>query len=288
MKPHALDPPHPQGRESPFVLEASEAALHSRAASVEALPAQRLPGNQRVQRVGLDPHGRGLALPGGAAPLRCFALVVCFGDRATVVPPVPNRPLRLLDHPFLARLQTALFVGTVLVPALALLGAGLIVVVIAVATAVAWPLLIAPTVALFLILWWLFGLVYRRMRPRLGVPVAAALEVSPLDGTRAGPMDRRRAITRGDDLLRGIEAEQITFSAAPWNMATGMLLRNRTAEVERWATAAGSTRAVPTAPDGRPTEMDYAQLIAYVKEVIDAMENQWTPRPALRRGAPRA
>jgi len=181
-----------------------------------------------------------------------------------------------------------LFVGTVLVPALALLGAGLIVVVIAVATAVAWPLLIAPTVALFLILWWLFGLVYRRMRPRLGVPVAAALEVSPLDGTRAGPMDRRRAITRGDDLLRGIEAEQITFSAAPWNMATGMLLRNRTAEVERWATAAGSTRAVPTAPDGRPTEMDYAQLIAYVKEVIDAMENQWAPRPALRRGAPRA
>ncbi len=54
-----------------------------------------------------------------------------------------------------------------------------------------------------------------------------------------------------------------------------MLLRNRTAEVERWATAAdSSTKAVPTAPDGRPTEMDYAQLVAYVKEVIDAMDDE--------------
>jgi hypothetical protein len=98
------------------------------------------------------------------------------------------------------------------------------------------------------------------------------------EGGRGGAelehQDRQRQIERGEDLLRGIEAEQITFSAAPWNRATGTLLRNRTAEVERWATAAGSTRAVPTAPDGRPTEMDYARLIACVKEVIDAMEDQ--------------
>ncbi len=89
------------------------------------------------------------------------------------MPPVPDRLLRLLDHPFLARLQTALFVGTVLVPALALLAAGIIVVVIGVGTAVVWQLLIAPTVALFLVLWWLFGLVYRHRRSE-GIHVRVA------------------------------------------------------------------------------------------------------------------
>jgi hypothetical protein len=77
---------------------------------------------------------------------------------------MPDRLLRLLDHPLLARVQTALFVGTVLVPALALLVAGFAVVVVAVVIAVAWQLLIAPTVAVFLLLWWLFGLMYRRRR----------------------------------------------------------------------------------------------------------------------------
>jgi hypothetical protein len=87
-------------------------------------------------------------------------------DGRATVPTMPDRLLRMLDHPFLARLQTALFVGTVLVPALALLGAGIIVAVIGVVTAVAWQLLVAPTIALFLILWWLFGLVYRRIRSK--------------------------------------------------------------------------------------------------------------------------
>jgi hypothetical protein len=77
---------------------------------------------------------------------------------------VADRLLRLLDHPFLARLQAALFVGTVLVPALALFAAGVIAVMIGVVTAVAWQLLIAPTVALFLIFWWLLGRAYRRFR----------------------------------------------------------------------------------------------------------------------------
>jgi hypothetical protein len=82
------------------------------------------------------------------------------------------------------------------------------------------------------------------------------------------PMDRPRAIKRGKDLLRGIEAEQITFRAQPWNTMLGTLLRNRTAEVERWATATGSTKAVPPAPHGKPAEMDYAQLVAYVREAL--------------------
>jgi hypothetical protein len=98
------------------------------------------------------------------------------------------------------------------------------------------------------------------------------------EGGRGGAelehQDRQRQIERGKDLLRKIKAEQITFRAAPWNTASGTFLRNRTAEVQRWATAPGSTKAVPTAPDGKPTEMDYAQLIAYVKEAIDAMEDQ--------------
>lgn len=97
---------------------------------------------------------------------------------------------------------------------------------------------------------------------------------APHESAPALPMDRQRAVKRGKDLLRKIKAEQITFSAAPWNTASGTFLRNRTAEVQRWATAPGSTKAVPTAPDGKPTEMDYAQLIAYVKEAIDAMEDQ--------------
>ncbi|HSZ03975.1 MAG TPA: hypothetical protein VK778_02095 [Solirubrobacteraceae bacterium] len=84
----------------------------------------------------------------------------------------------------------------------------------------------------------------------------------------------QRQIERGEGLLHAIEAEQVACNVTPWNIATGMLLRNRTAEVERWATAAGSAEAVPTAPDGRPTEMDYARLIAYVKDVIDAMEDR--------------
>jgi hypothetical protein len=82
-----------------------------------------------------------------------------------------DRLLRLLDHPFLARLQAALFVGTVLVPALALLITGIIVVMIGAVTAVAWQLLIAPTIALFLIIWWLFGLVYGRIRSMRGTHI---------------------------------------------------------------------------------------------------------------------
>ncbi len=77
-----------------------------------------------------------------------------------------DRLLRLLDHPLLARVQTALFVGTVVVPALALLVAGVVVVVIQVATSVSWELLIAPTIALFLLLWWLFAELYRRRGSR--------------------------------------------------------------------------------------------------------------------------
>jgi len=105
-------------------------------------------------------------------------------------------------------------------------------------------------------------------------PLNSSQSTGSVDGTTAGVVGRQRAIERGEDLLRGIEAEQITFSLDPWNMATGMFLRNRTAEVERWAAEAGCTQAIPPAPDGRPIEMDHARLIAYVKEAIDAMEDQ--------------
>jgi len=51
------------------VLEPAELAL-DRAALVEvALPPVGAPGNQRVQPAGLDPHRRGSALTGRAAPL---------------------------------------------------------------------------------------------------------------------------------------------------------------------------------------------------------------------------
>jgi hypothetical protein len=94
VKPHALDPTHAQGRERPFGLEATEAALDGRAAPVEALPAQRLARDQGMEAVGSNPHRRGLAFAGRAAPLRCLPVVV----RACEAPlamwcPEPPEPL---------------------------------------------------------------------------------------------------------------------------------------------------------------------------------------------------
>jgi GT2 family glycosyltransferase len=76
VKPHSLDMAHSQRRESPFALEASKGLLDGCTAPVEALPAQRLARDQRVQAVGLDPHRCGLTFAGRAAPLGCLAVVV--------------------------------------------------------------------------------------------------------------------------------------------------------------------------------------------------------------------
>lgn len=91
--------------------------------------------------------------------------------------------LRLLDHPFIARLQALLFVGTVLVPGMALLVTGLVMVVIGVATAVAWQLLVVPTIALFLILWGIFSAGWRVRRSRLQLTVAGCVFEELPDGS---------------------------------------------------------------------------------------------------------
>src|SRR3989442_704718 len=77
---HALNAPGAEWGERPFVLEPAELALDGGALAVEALPAKRLAGDQRVQAVGLDPPGGGLALAGWAAPLGGLTRVVCPGE----------------------------------------------------------------------------------------------------------------------------------------------------------------------------------------------------------------
>src|SRR4051794_30458872 len=58
------------------MFEAAELTLDRRTAAVKLLVALGLARDERVQPVGLDPHRRGLALAGRAAPLRGLALVV--------------------------------------------------------------------------------------------------------------------------------------------------------------------------------------------------------------------
>ena len=76
MKPHTPYPADSQGCERPFVLEPSELRLDGCTTAVEPLPAQRLARDQRMEAVGLDPHGRGLALAGWAAPLGRVSFLV--------------------------------------------------------------------------------------------------------------------------------------------------------------------------------------------------------------------
>src|ERR1700757_1918246 len=80
VKPHTLDPAHPEWREAPFVLQPAEASLDGRTAPVEALPAQRLARDQGVEAVGLDPDGCRRALARRAAPLAGPALMVGSGE----------------------------------------------------------------------------------------------------------------------------------------------------------------------------------------------------------------
>src|SRR4051812_33735648 len=67
------------------MFEAAELALDRRTAAVKLLVALAVARDERVQPVGLDPHRRGLALAGRAAPLRRLALVVRSGERPLAV-----------------------------------------------------------------------------------------------------------------------------------------------------------------------------------------------------------
>ena len=72
----AFDAAYAEREERPFVLEPSELSLDGAAAAVQLARPFRGARDQRVQSIRLDPHGRGLALPGRAAPLGRAALVV--------------------------------------------------------------------------------------------------------------------------------------------------------------------------------------------------------------------
>src|SRR3954451_21863523 len=67
VKTNPVDAPDAKRQERPLVLEATKLALHGSTRAVELARALRLARDQRVQTVGLDPSGAGLALAGGAA-----------------------------------------------------------------------------------------------------------------------------------------------------------------------------------------------------------------------------
>jgi len=96
------------------------------------------------------------------------------------MPSIPERMLGVLDNRQIARIQALLFIGGVLLPAVAAVAAGVVFVVIALLTTVAWELLILPSIGLFLLLWLVFGAEYRRragpvvLRGRLAQPLAPA------------------------------------------------------------------------------------------------------------------
>jgi hypothetical protein len=62
------------------MLQAPELALDGGTSPIEALPAQRLPRDERVKAVGFDLDRRGLALACWAAPLASGALAVSASE----------------------------------------------------------------------------------------------------------------------------------------------------------------------------------------------------------------
>ncbi len=85
MQPDAIQSSDAQREQRPLVLEATELALDGSARAVELARAVRLARDQRVQAVGLDPSGGGLALAGRAAPRGSTPLVVGSGERPLAV-----------------------------------------------------------------------------------------------------------------------------------------------------------------------------------------------------------
>ena len=77
----SFKPSNAERREPIFLFEPAELALASGASPVEVAPPLRLARDQRVQPVGLDPDGRGLAASGQAAPLRRVPLEVRSCER---------------------------------------------------------------------------------------------------------------------------------------------------------------------------------------------------------------
>src|ERR1035437_508324 len=75
----------PEREQRPFVLEASELALDRATTAGELARTLRLARGERGWPVRLDPAGRGLALAGGAAPLRSLALEVRSRERPLAV-----------------------------------------------------------------------------------------------------------------------------------------------------------------------------------------------------------
>jgi hypothetical protein len=69
VQAHAFQAADPKRQHGPLVLEATEAALDTSALVVQGLEPLGLTWDEGVQSVGLDPHGRGLALARRAAPL---------------------------------------------------------------------------------------------------------------------------------------------------------------------------------------------------------------------------
>jgi hypothetical protein len=80
------------------MLQAAEGALNCSAPPVEVAPSLRLARNQRVQAVGLDPHGGGRALTGRTAPLRPLALEIGSGERPGSVLAGQRLVLAANDH----------------------------------------------------------------------------------------------------------------------------------------------------------------------------------------------
>ena len=78
------------------MLEPAELALDAATALVELRAALRVARDQRVQAVGLDPAGLGLALARGAAPLGGLPLVVGPGERPLSV--IAARRLVVAPH----------------------------------------------------------------------------------------------------------------------------------------------------------------------------------------------
>ena len=76
MKPYALNPAYSKGSQAPFVLEPAERPLNGRTAPVEALPAQRLAGDQGMKAISFDPLGPCSTLFCGTTPLCSTPFVV--------------------------------------------------------------------------------------------------------------------------------------------------------------------------------------------------------------------
>src|SRR5437763_11693403 len=85
VKLNLREPTDAERLQAPLVLEPAELPLHRSASSVEVAPPLRLARDQRVQAVGLDPAGSGLALAGSAAPLGLPALKVRACERPVVM-----------------------------------------------------------------------------------------------------------------------------------------------------------------------------------------------------------